>query len=83
MTHKNVLVILMNGKSSGRVANLLNDEKVDEAYSYENRGMSQNSTFLGKWSFPTAYEIFNIMIIIRITQKELVHHFLSSSRMIM
>ena len=73
----------MNGKPTGRVANLLNDEKVDEAYSYENRGMSQNNMFLGKWSFPTAYEIFNIMIIIRITQKELVHHFLSSSRMIM
>ena len=73
----------MNGKPTGRVANLLNDEKVDEAYSYENRGMSQNNMFLGKWSFPTAYEIFNIMIIIRITQKELLHHFLSSLRMIM
>ena len=73
----------MNGKPSGRVANLLNDEKVDEAYSYENRGMSRNNTFLRKWFFPTAYEIFNIMIIIRITQKELLHHFLSSLRMIM
>ena len=73
----------MNRKPSGRVANILNDEKVDEVYSYENRGVSQNKTFLGKWSFPTAYEIFNVMIIIRITQKELVHHFLSSLRMIM
>ena len=73
----------MNRKPSGKFANLLNDEKVDEWYSYENRGMSQNNTFLGKWSFPTAYEIFNIMIIIRITQKELLHHFLSSLRMIM